>query len=106
MTVFCKHFVGDLGTIFRFTIKDQDDAVVDISSATLKQVKFRKSDGSTETQTASFTTDGTDGKMEVATTAADLDISGPSQAQPYLEGVSGFSGHGSEYSFRIYDPIS
>jgi hypothetical protein len=95
-----KHFVEDVGTILRFTIKDQDGVVVDISSATTLQVKIKTADGTQVTGTASFTTDGTDGKMEYATVGGDFGINGPAEAQPYVV-ITGFNGHGTKYRFNV-----
>ena len=64
-------------TIFRVTIKDDDDSVVDVSSANAKTVEFKNPDGTTSSETASFTTDGTDGKIEYKDTgAAKTDVVG------------------------------
>ncbi len=68
--------IGDIGTIVRGTIVEEDDAnpgtflPVDISSATTKELTFRKQGGVIVTEAAAFTTDGTDGKMEYKTTVS------------------------------------
>lgn len=72
--------VGDVGTIFRATIKD-DGVVVDVSTATTKQLIFRKADGTVVAKDATFTTDGTDGKIEYATEAA---VVGPPAVAAFL----------------------
>ena len=66
--------VGDVGTTFIFTVKDQNDAIVDISSASNLDMIFRKPDGSAVVKDAVLTGDGTDGKMEYVTVADDLNI--------------------------------
>ncbi len=68
--------VGDIGTVFELTYKDQDAAVVDISSATTQQLIFKKSNNTTAIKTTTFTTDGTDGKAQYTTVADDLDMDG------------------------------
>lgn len=65
--------VNDIGTVFRVEIKNAAGAVVNISGATSKNIYFQKPDGTVVTETASFTTDGTDGLIQYATLAADLD---------------------------------
>lgn len=75
--------VGDIGTTFQFTIKDGAD-VVNISSATTKQIFFTKPDGSVLTKSATFLTDGSDGIMYYTAIAGDLDTCGIWQAQGYL----------------------
>lgn len=65
--------VNDIGTIFRVEIKNASGSIVDISGATSKNIYFQKPDGTDVTETASFTTDGTDGLIQYQTLAADLD---------------------------------
>jgi len=67
--------VGDIGTVLVVTIKD-GTTTIDISSATTKQIILTAPDGGKLTKAASFTTDGTDGKMQYATVAGDLDEAG------------------------------
>ncbi len=69
--------IGDIGTIFTVTIKDEDGTVVDVSTDSTQEIICAKPNGDTVTQTSSFTTDGTDGKIQFTTTAAgDLDKKG------------------------------
>lgn len=67
--------VGDIGTVFLGTVMD-GSSVVDVSGATTKQLFFKKPDDTVLTKTAAFTTDGSDGKIQYASIAADLDIAG------------------------------
>ena len=55
--------IGDIGTKILITIVDQDSVVIDLSSSTAKNIRFRKPDGTTVIKTATFETDGTDGKI-------------------------------------------
>ncbi|KKK53415.1 hypothetical protein LCGC14_3095030, partial [marine sediment metagenome] len=75
---------NDIGTAFEFTIKDQDDAVVDISGATTKEIIFFDPDGNSVNKTVSFTTDGTDGKMFFNSIADQLTPVGVWKWEPYL----------------------
>ena len=59
--------IGDIGTVFVVTIKDEDETVVDVSSASTQQIIFSKPDGTKVTKTSVFTTDGTDGKIQYTT---------------------------------------
>ena len=68
--------LNDYGTIFQITLQDQDGAAVDVSAATTKQIIFEKPDGVVEAKTASWVTDGTDGKIKYAAVADDLDVVG------------------------------
>ena len=71
--------VGDYGTEFVLTIKKRVsgvDSVVDISAATTKKILFRNSAGTIFERTASFKTDGTDGKITYTTASGDVTVSG------------------------------
>ena len=61
----------DIGTTFRVTVKDQAGTVVNIASATTRQLIMKAPSGALKTFTASLTGDGTDGIMEFVTTDAD-----------------------------------
>ena len=68
--------IGDIGTVFEVTLMD-DIVVVDISSASVMQIVFEKADGTKVINTAVFTSNGVDGKMQFVTTVAgDLDQTG------------------------------
>lgn len=54
----------------------QDDTATDISSYTTKEFVFTKPDGTTTTKSASFVTDGSDGKLEYQFVDGDLDAAG------------------------------
>jgi hypothetical protein len=73
--------VGDIGTIIRLTIKDQDKAVIDLSSATTKQIILGLPAGTSSTKTAVFFSDGTDGVIQYVTVSGDLSVSGPWKVQ-------------------------
>lgn len=62
--------VGDIGTSFVATIQD-GTSVIDISGATTIELIFEDPAGTSFTKTASFVTDGTDGKMEYVTVSDD-----------------------------------
>lgn len=64
---------GDIGTIFRFTVYDEDDNLVDLSRATAYSIVFKKPDCTLLTKTASLFTDGKDGIMQYMAASGDLD---------------------------------
>lgn len=92
--------VEDIGTVFELTIKD-GSSVVDVSSATTKQISFEKPDGVVEDHAASFTTDGTDGKIRYATIAGDLDTDGKWKIQGKIILPSG-AWHTGVDSFQVH----
>ena len=92
-------FVGDVGTVFEATLKEVG-VVVNISSATAKQLIFERPDGSTFTVTASFTIDGTDGKLQYTILVGDLNIAGLWSWQAKVTLASGGPFHSETKEFR------
>ena len=90
-------------TAFTITIQD-DTTVVNISSATTRQIKFKKPSGTVVTKTASFVTDGTDGKLSYVTIADDLDEAGKWYLQVYLV-ITGWTGHSDQGDFVVYSNL-
>ena len=67
--------VGDYGTRVEVVLQ-QNGSVADISSATTREILFEKPDGSSITKSATFTTDGTDGKIYYDIESGVLDLPG------------------------------
>lgn len=67
---------GDIGSVLRYTIKDQDGIVVDVSAASEKSIILLSPTGKKYTKTATLTTTGTDGQIEYTIQAGDLDAPG------------------------------
>jgi len=78
------HILGNVGTVFRATIKDQDNEIVDVTLSTTKEIIFRKPDGSLISRAATFTNSGSDGKIEYKTQSADIDQVGTWEWQPHV----------------------
>lgn len=94
--------VGDVGTVFTATIKDQDSALVPLGSATVKTMTFRKPDGSVIVKTGVINGDGSDGTLSYATTAStELSQPGSWQVQSYIELPSG-KWHTDTFRFTVY----
>ena len=91
--------VGDIGTIIRLTVKE-DGVAVDLSSATTKELVFKKPNGTTVSKTALFETDGTDGILQYTTIAGDLDVAGRWKVQANLE-LASWSGHTQAVTFSV-----
>ncbi len=66
---------NDVGTILELTVTDQG-SVVDLSDASTLEIIFGKPDGTFATETAAFSTDGTDGKMRYVSEASDFALVG------------------------------
>ena len=81
--------VRDIGTVFKVRIIDESTgSALDISDATTKQIKFKSQNGESTTQTATFTTDGTDGYIEYTTVANDLSLHGSWQIQGFVSSAT------------------
>ena len=70
--------LNDIGSVLRVTVRESSDqSAVAVSSATVtKDIILEKPDGTNVTKAASFTTDGTDGKIQYATISGDMDAAG------------------------------
>ena len=84
-----KVHVGDVGTVFLATIKDQDGVVVDVSTAAVRQMRFKKPDGTLLTKTAVLVTDGTNGQVKYTAIVGDIDQAGEWFTDGYVEIGSG-----------------
>ncbi len=77
--------LGDVGIPLRLTVVDESGVAIDISSATTKQILFKApGGGDVTTQSANFTTDGSDGKIEFVSTALFPDEKGKWRYQAYV----------------------
>jgi hypothetical protein len=90
----------DQGVQFILTLKDGND-VVDLSSASPKQIKFHKPDGTLLTKTANFYTDGTDGKIYYTSASGDLNLTGNWRLQAYV-GIGSNKWHSDTGRFVVY----
>ncbi len=75
--------VGDFGTVFRVTIKE-DDVVVDVSAATEITFRFEKPDGSVVEREGEFASTGTDGAVNYTLQDGDIDTSGTWRYQVHV----------------------
>lgn len=76
--------VGDTGTKFLVTVKDENGDVKDVSTAGTLELIFQKPNGDILTKTASFDSDGTDGKIYYTTSSEDVDKAGLWRLQSYV----------------------
>jgi hypothetical protein len=95
---------NDIGTIFYGTILDQDSSAADLSSATTKQIKLLRPDGTSVEKDASFQTDGTDGILEYTTVSGDLSVCGVWKIQWYVV-LSGGTWRTDVKTFKVYDNL-
>lgn len=68
--------VGDVGVALQVTIVNRSGGVVDVSSASTKELWLGQPNGGTLVKAASFVTSGSDGQIQYVTQAGDLSIDG------------------------------
>ena len=93
------HF-DDVGTTLLGTIID-DGSAVDISSASSIKMIIKKPDQTSSTKTASFNTDGTDGKMKYVIVSVDVDQVGNYKLQVKVV-IGSATYYSSVSTFKVY----
>jgi len=97
-------YAGDIGSTITVTITE-DGVVKDISDASTKTFKIRRAHGLLSSKTASFLTDGTEGKLTWTTSSLDVLSSGHHWLQVYLV-TPGWSGHTAMHRFTVEPPLA
>ena len=80
--------IGDKGTVIIITIK-QDGVPITIASATVKEIYLKPPTGAVLTKTASFYTDGSDGKLSYTLAGTELTVAGEWTLQAHITTPSG-----------------
>ena len=99
---------GDTGIIITFTVYDEDGTTPwDLSgAATTKELILGPPVGSAKVYDASFTTDGTDGKLQYATVDGDIDVAGIWKIQAsWVDDGNGNERRSSAASFEVLENI-
>ena len=100
---------NDVGTIIRWTAAE-DDGVVNVSAATVKQVKLVKPDGTqvirplVNSTKATDRKDGTDGRVEYVTVSGDIDQKGTYNWQLFFN-LSTWNGSSQRGTFVAEDTL-
>lgn len=97
--------LGDVGTQYRATVKDQAGVIVDISGSATKEIVFRSPAGILKTFDAAFVTDGVDGEIEYKTVAGDIDEVGTWEWQPHVIITAGNEWSGDPREFVVKDKL-
>lgn len=98
--------VGDVGTTFILTIKEQDPAdhdasiVVNIATATSMAIHFKKPDGTVISRTGVLNGSGADGKMKYTTVSGDLNQAGRWSIQAAAT-IGGWIGRSDVHQFVV-----
>jgi hypothetical protein len=99
MTDYDTVFLGDENTRLEFEIQD-DGVTVDISTASVKQVKFKKPSGTVVVKTANFVTDGSDGLVQYFFESGLIDEEKIWSAWAYVE-IGSWKGRSTTYNFLV-----
>lgn len=94
-------FVGNINTKFLVFLKDQDEAVVDLTDTTSRVFLFEKPDKTIWEQTATFETDGSEGGLKYLSTSGFLDLPGQWQLQPKVIFTDGSTFYGDIEQFEV-----
>ncbi len=90
----------------RYTVKDNGTAK-DISSYTSeKTLWLRRPNGTTTSKTLSFSSDGTNGKVEYDCTATDLNVKGRWESQVYIKASATDLFSSDWIEFVVYDNLN
>lgn len=82
--------LNDIGTeLVVLVVEDDGTTPVDLSAATVKQIKLKPPGGTLLTKTAVLDTTGTNGLMKYVTVSGDLSAVGPWQIEGYVETAAG-----------------
>ena len=94
---------GDIGVDLIITmLKSSDKTPLDVSAASVMQIKLRPFGGSTKTKTATHVTDGTDGKIHYVTAeASDLDVGNVNWEIQSFVSAPTFIGHSDKSAFHV-----
>lgn len=96
--------VGDVGTTFTFTIRDENDAVVNLATASVSII-FGKPDSTQITKSGSLIGGGIGGQVSYTTVDGDLDLHGVWSVQAFVE-FSSDKFYSDIQKFKVYRNIS
>ena len=98
--------LGDVGTIFELTIVEKDGVTpVNVSTASVKKIYFMDPAGVKKNATASFTTNGSDGKIRYTSVAGFINSLGMWSMQGYVE-IGSAKYYSEKTGFKVNSVIS
>src|SRR5262245_16068929 len=92
-------YAGAVGTSMRWMVED-DCETLDVSTASLKQVKFTRPDATEFTRDLNYVTDGTDGLLEYIVENGVFIIAGTYKWQLLLQ-IGGWRDHSAKGTFIV-----
>lgn len=97
--------VGDVGTVFQFTILDSGTSVDIAASTQTANLLLNKPSGTTTTLSASFTNTGSDGSISYTVTSGDFEEVGKHKFQAVItDGTNTF--YSEIYTFSVSSNLS
>jgi len=97
--------VGDFGFTQTITMTDESGTAVDISTATTKTFYFKDPAGTVTSKTATFTTNGSDGKLYWTVTTGFLATAGTWRVEAFAS-AAGWQKRSAEIRFDVGSVIS
>lgn len=98
---------GDVGTILRVTVKDQDGEVIDLTHQTMIKFTFRRPNGTVFDKTASLYTDGSDGVVQYTVEDGVLNATGEWKYQiAFTLSAPAGTWHSNIVSFQVMSNLS
>jgi hypothetical protein len=92
--------VGDFGTVIRLTVA-HNGGPADLSGAAGVSIYLISPQKKQVIRTATFTTDGTNGQMEMVVEEGDLSEQGSWGVYGFVQGLNGFTGFTSRSRFDV-----
>ncbi len=92
--------VDDVGTVFRATVKDENDDPVNLIGSTVV-FRFKLPDASILTKSATFVNDGSDGLVYYTIEEGDLSIHGRWEVQAFVD-YGTVEWYSDVYKFKVY----
>lgn len=96
----CKNAIG---TRLRWTVFDEGE-ILDVSNATVMNVKFIKPDGTQVTKPLTYITNGADGRVEYVVESGVLNFAGTYKWQLYFV-INPWQDHSSKGQFVVGDVL-
>lgn len=96
--------LNDTGTLIELQLLD-DNTPINLTGATVLQIKFKKPDGVTITKTATITGSGADGLMGYVSEANFFNLPGTWLAQAIVTLSGGWSGRSAVTRFSVVDNL-
>lgn len=96
--------LNDVGTVFKYSILDEDSNVVDVSTASSINIYFKKPGYDTVSKSGTLYTDGTDGIVYYTIASGDLNVVGNWYTQVEIV-ISDTNWRSDIQTFNVYENL-